>query len=87
VNAPPRRHFAHFSPARLFAKILLLYSTAARRRSMRRAVGRPSLEATAERRALSCFRLRALVGQLRQAFFELFRGRLQTVGLAFGGIL
>jgi hypothetical protein len=44
------------------------------------------LQATAERRTLAGFRLRALIGKLCQAFFE-FRGpRLQAVGLAFGGI-
>ena len=47
---------------------------------------RPSLETTTERRTLICFRLRTLVGKLRQAFFELLRARLQAVGLAFGGI-
>jgi hypothetical protein len=65
----------------------LLFSIAARRRSVRDPIRRPSLETVTERRTLICFRLRALVGQLRQAFIELFRAGLPTVGLAFGGIL
>ena len=55
-------------------------------RSVVRPSRRPSLKTITEGRTLICVRLRTLVGKLRQAFFELIRAGLQTIGLAFGGI-
>ena len=44
------------------------------------------MKAIAESCPIVCLRLRAFIGQMREAFLVFFRSWLQAVRLAFGGI-